>query len=254
MKRISIVFTVVLIALAFGFTACQKDNTDSSALNNSTLDIRLQALNKSFSMPVVAVGTKSASLVTASIVWDTARMVVSTVKFEAKLKSVITRHDSIEIDYKWTGPKEINLLDSIITVGNFTLQPGYYDEIEIKVDGFRQDAGNKPVFYLHGVYIKDLLTTLPVIVKVKEDVVFKTEKDSVDITVADPAFTSVIQLYLDQLMYQIPLSDLDNAKLTNGAIVISADTNTELYGIIMRNLRKDHHSEHHKEHGDNHDD
>lgn len=250
MKRARLVIPVVLIALALGFSACQKDNSNSSNSGNSTLGIKLQALNRSYSLPVTSTGLKSASTATTSIVWDTARMVVSNVKFEAELKSVITHHDSIEIEYKWTGPQEINLFDPTITLGNFTLQPGFYDQIELKVEGSKQDAGVKPVFYLHGVYNKDASTALPVRVKVNENVMFKTEKDSVVITASDPIFTSIIQVYLDKLMADVQISALDNATLTNGILFISADTNTELYRIIVRNLVKNHHCEHGKGHGD----
>lgn len=250
---------VVFVALTLGFFACQKDNSNSSFKGNSVLGIKMQALNTNFSLPVsTVVGTKSASIGSSSIAWDTIQMVVSNLKFEAKLKSLISHHDSIEISYKWTGPMKINLLDTNITVGNFTLQPGFYDEIEIKVNGLKQDAGVKPVFYLHGMYTKDITTSLPVMVKVNQDVMFKTEKDSVEVTVKDnPGFTSYIQLYLDQLMAQIQPVALDNATLSNGEIVISADSNRDLYLIIMRNLVKDHHWKHkhdddysHNEHGE----
>jgi hypothetical protein len=252
MKRVSIILPVTLIALALWFTACKKDNSNPGTTNsaNSTLAIQVQAINKSFSLPVNSSGNKSSSATTASIAWDTASMVISRIKYEAELKSMITHRDSIKISYEWTGPQDVNLFDTNITLGNFVLQPGYYDEIEVKVDGFKQDAGSGPVFYLHGIYTKDDNTTLPVVLSVNENVMFKTEKDSVAISSADNSvFTSIIQLYLDQLMADIQLSALDNATLTNGAIVISADSNRDLYRIIMRNLHKDHHCEHGHHHG-----
>ena len=239
--------------MALGFFACKKDSSSSSSSSNSTLGFKLQALNKSYSLPVIANGMKSTSAVTASLTWDTASMIVSNIKYEADLKSVISHHDSLKIAYEWNGPQEVNMFDSNITLGNFTLQPGYYDEIELKVEGNKQDAGNKPVFYLHGLYSGNDSTSWPVIVAVYESVMFKTEKDSVEVTSAgNTAFNSIIQLYLDQLMADIQPSALDNATLTNGAIVISKDTNVELYRIIMRNLRMNHHCEHGNGHGHGH--
>jgi len=250
MKKLSIIIPVALIALALGFTACKKDNSSSPTSASSALGIQILAMNKSFSLPVNTSNIKSAAVNTASITWDTARMVVSRIKYEAELKSLISHRDSVKISYEWTGPQTVNLFDTNITLGNFTLQPGFYDEIELKVDGLKQDAGTTPVFYLHGVYTRDDNTTLPVIVMVNENVMFKTEKDSVEVTSdGNSVFTSIIQIYLDQLMADIQLSALDNAILTNGTIVISADTNRELYWIIMRNLHKDHHCEHRHHHG-----
>lgn len=241
--------TFVFAAITVGFFACQKDqNTPSTG--NSNLGIKLEALNKSFTLPVVPIGTKSASLATSALAWDTAHMVVSGITYEAKLKSLKTHHDSIEISYKWKGPQEINLLDTTITLGNFTLTPGFYDEVELRVDGAKQAIGSKPVFYLHGVYTKADVTKIPVRVVVNENVSFKTEKDSVTVTKTDNAdFASVIQIYLDQLMADIQPASLDNATLTNGILVISADKNRELYLIVVRNLIKNHHNRHFHEEG-----
>jgi len=234
----------VFAALTLGFIACQKDQ-NSSSTSESNLGIKLQAVNKSFTLPVAPIGTKSASLATSALAWDTAHMVVSGITYEAKLKSLMTHHDSIEISYKWKGPQEINLLDTTITLGNFTMTPGFYDEIELRVDGTKQATGLKPVFYLHGVYTKADVTKIPVRVIVNENVSFKTEKDSVTVTAADNAdFASVIQIYLDQLMTDIQPAALDNATLTNGILVISADKNKELYLVMVRNLIKNHHNRH----------
>jgi len=238
MKREN-VFTVLLALVTLGFFGCQKD--DLSNLGPSTLGVSIQALNKSFSLPVGNSGTKSASATTSSIVWDTVQMVVSNIQFEAELKGLVSHRDSIEISYKWTGPKVADLLADNITLGNFILQPGFYDEIEIKVQGSRFDAGKKPVFYLRGKYTTSNGDLLPVMVKVNEDVMFKTEKDSVTVTEESIDITSDIQLYLDQLMAGLQPSVLDNAVLTGGIIVISADSNREIYRTIMHNLIKDHH-------------
>ena len=238
MKR-EVVFTAILALVTLGFFGCQKDDLSNSG--PSTLGVKIEALNKSYSLPVVPNGTKSASAASTSITWDTVQLVVSKITFEAELKSLVTHHDSIEISYKWTGPQVVNLLDDKLVLGNFILQPGFYDEIEIKVNGSKEDANKKPVFYMYGKYTSTTSAILPVAIKVYEDVLFKTEKDSVTVTEESVDITSYIQLYLDQLMAGIEPSALDNATLTNGVIVISADSNREIYRTIVRNLVKDHH-------------
>ncbi len=221
------------------FVSCQKESTNSSVTGPSSLNIKIEAMNPSYSLPVDA--TKSALAGSSSITWDTAQMVVSNVKFEAELKSMVTHHDSIEISYKWTGPVLTDLMDSTVAFGNFVLQPGFYDQVEIKVNGNREDAGENPVFYLHGIYSKDT-TTIPVMVKVFENVSFKTEKDSVEVTDEAVDFTSYIQIFLDQLMTGVNPSAFDNATLTDGVIVISAVKNHNIYETIMHNLIRDHYS------------
>ncbi len=238
MKRERLI-AVILVFSMLGFTACQKETTSVTQKGPSSLQIKIQTLNKSYSLPVSE--TKSAMGGTSMITWDSAQMVVSNVKFDAELKSMVTHRDSIEISYKWTGPVVTDLMDTSISFGNFVLQPGFYDQVEIKVNGNHHDAGDQPVFYMHGMYSKDT-TTIPVMVKVFEDVSFKTEKDSVDVTDEAVDFTSYIQLYLDQLMAGVDPSAFDNATLTDGMIVISAEKNRDLYRIFMHNLGHDHHS------------
>jgi hypothetical protein len=250
MKR-RMMIPAILLTLAAGFSACQKE-TSSSTTGDSTLGIRLQAQNKSYTLPVNTGGIKSASAFSASVKWDTALMIVSRIKFEADLKKTNSHHDSIEIEYTWNGPQLVNLLDTSVTLGNFTLLPGYYDEIELKVAGNKKDAGDKPVFYLYGIYTNAANTSLPIIFAADENVEFKTEKDSVEVIADNSIFNSTILLYLDQLLVDIDPAALDNATLTNGVIVISENKNHELYNIIMRNLGKDHHCEHGHGHGHGH--
>jgi hypothetical protein len=237
MKR-EIAFIVFFALVTSVFFACQKDDLGNTG--PSTLGVKIEALNKSYSLPVTGSANKSALAGTTSVEWDSAHLMVSNIKFDAELKSLITHHDSIEISFKWTGPKLANLLKPDATFGNFLLQPGFYDEIEITVKGEREDAKDIPVFYLHGTYTGST-ATLPVVVKVNQDVTFKTEKDSVEVTEESIDVTSYIQLYLDELMEQVKPSDLDNSKLTDGVIVISAESNRDIYYTIFRNLAKDRH-------------
>ena len=230
------VLAVGLVILTIGFMACQKQ-TDVPRTGPSSLQVQIQALNPSYSLPVQ--GNKAAMAGSSTISWDTAQMVVSNVKFEAELKSQVTHQDSIEISYKWTGPVLANMMDSTVTFGDFVLQPGFYDQIQIWVNGNRQDAGDQPVFYLHGIYSSDT-TTIPVKVEVNKNVSFKTKKDSIIVTSEAFDFTSYIQLYLDDLLTGITPSAFDNATLTDGVIVISEIKNRDIYQMIMSNLVRDH--------------
>lgn len=215
------------------------------------MEFQVLALNKSYSLPVSATGTKSVSVGSASLTWDTAQMLISRVKYEAELKNSVTHHDSVKISYEWNGPQIVNLLDPTTVLGSYTLTPGFYDEIELNVVGLKKDAGNNPVFYLTGSYTNSTSVKVPIMFKVYEDIMFKTKKDSVEVTADNFVFTSTIQLYLDQLLVGVDPSVLDNATLTDGAIIISAESNFELYRIIMRNLHKDHHCNHGRHHGHN---
>ncbi len=240
MRRKQILIYAAVTALAVGLFACQKQSS-TPASGPSSLNLAIQAVNPSYSMPVSNSKTKSSQASGSSITWDTAQMVVSSVKFEASLKKMNSEEDSVEIEYKWMGPKTVNLLDTTTTFGNFTLQPGLYDQVELKISGFREDAAGMPVFYLHGTYMENDTTSWPIIVESYQDVMFKTEKDSVNVTAnMNSDITSYIKIYLDKLMANVQPSDLDNAMKTNGTIVISDSSNVDLYRTILYHLDEDH--------------
>lgn len=246
-KKLFIAFAV----MAGIFAACSDDG-DVNLDGDSVLGVRIEALNTDFNLPVQA-GIKSVAVDSESIVWDSAHLVVSEIKFEAELKSLVTGEDSIEIEYKWYGPEMVDLLNNELTMGNFVLQPGYYDEIELKVSGEEDDAGDDPVFYLEGAYTNNAETT-PIVVMVYEDVYFKTEKENVEVSEEEIDFTSVIQLYLDKLMADVDVSDLDAAELVDGVLLISEDSNADIYHIIVNNLEHDHRTHYkHKHHDDDHE-
>ena len=72
------------------------------------------------------------------------------------------------------------------------------------------------------------------------DLQFKTERDSVSVTEESIDITSYIQIYLDELMAGIDPAMLDNARLTDGVIIISSESNRDIFFTIMKNLVKNH--------------
>lgn len=229
--------SVILVVCTLGFAACQKEDLANS--DSSTLGVKLLALNKSYSLPVIKNNTKSAVIDSPYLTWDTVQMVVSKVKLEAELKSLVTHHDSIEIEYKWNGPQLIDLLDSTTIFGNFILQPGFYDEIELKIEGLKRDATSSPVFYMSGIYTNGEGENIPVALEIYTDIEFDTEKESVEVSESNMDIISTIQLYLDELMAGISPEQMDNAALTDGVILISAESNKNLYQSITEKLVDD---------------
>ncbi|WP_167611500.1 hypothetical protein [Maribellus sediminis] len=259
MRRRKLVLAIA--ALAVVLAACQKNDFNSDKDQSSELGVQLKALNSSFALPVNT--TKSGAIAMDSITWDSAQMIVSTIKFEAELKSLSTGRDSIEVEYKWHGPQLVNLLDTNLTLGNFVLTPAIYDEIELKVSGDKEDAGDDPVFYLSGTY-KSSTGSWPIAVEVWDDLSFKTEREDVEVTDEGIDITSEIHIYLDELMLNVEPEDLDNAQLSDGVILISREVNRSIYETIFGNLKRDCHAEYkywghkkkkdHHEHGDDDED
>lgn len=246
-KHTTVYFLLALFSI--GLWSCQ--DTDFENTGDSNLSVQIEALNESFSLPVDGSMLKSALIDSMYMQWDSVHLMISHIKFEAELKSQLTHHDSIEIEYKWSGLQFADLLNPDLTFGNFVLQPGFYDEIEITVRGEEADAQEMPVFYMGGTFYGST-ATLPVEVKIDDDVMFKTEKDSVEVGIESVDITSYIQLSLSKLMEDIDPNDLNNATLTDGGIEISKYSNREIYYIIRKNLGKKHYSFHEHRHWDKH--
>lgn len=240
MKRIK-VLPFILVMITLGLISCQEDEVTNNG--PSTLDVKLVALNKSYSLPVNKSITKSAVAESPSLSWETVNMVVSEVELEAEMKSMVTDEDSIEIEFKWNGPQLVDLLDSTISFGNFLLQPGLYDEIELKVEGDGDDAQSGPVFYMSGTYTNTNNEMVPVVVEVFDDIELKTEKERVELNESNMELVSYIHLYLDELFAGIIPADLDDATVTDGVLVISDDSNSELYDKILDKLTDAHDSD-----------
>lgn len=239
-QKISLMALVVIFAISL--TSCNKNSQDNpSSTTSSALSFKMQALNKSVSLPVSASGMKSASVTSAAVVWDKATMLVSKVSFEAAMKSVLTGKDSLTIAYTWRGPRTIDLFDLTSTIGSIVLPVGTYEKISLNVKSEREDANGLPLVFLSGNYTNAAGTVVPIVISVSDPISFNTVQKN-DTIVAGVAtdLSSTIQIYLDQLMVQVDISALDHATLTDGKLVISATSNKVLYQLIMQNLRKDH--------------
>jgi hypothetical protein len=260
-KQILSFFFFILFVVLTG-TSCRKENS-TSANQDSRMGIQITAYNKSAQLPVQTGVTKAALVGSAAtVIWDTASFVVSSVNFSAEMKSklAVANHenedehhlgysrDSVEIHFSWNGKQTINLFNLNTVFGGFMLNPGVYDELELSVKGKQSDSGSQPVFYLSGTYTTSALLTRRIVVAINQDISFKTEQDSVTVTGNGVNLVSVVELYLNKLMAGVAVSSLDNATLlSNGTLLISVSSNPELYATILQNLRLDHPLHHHHE-------
>ena len=232
-----------IIALLILVTGMMVTSCTKYPLNVSVVRYKMQAINKTFPVapgnqglnPKSNLMNKSSSLIAeAGYTWDTCLMVVSKIDLEAEKQQEGDFNDTTEIDFEWTGPKKVDLFNLNSVIGEISLVPGIYDEISIKIESFKSDAGSSPVFYLSGTYSNSTGTNKRINVIVNED--FEIKVINTDTLNAVYDYTSVIKINLTLLMSDILQSDLDNAVLTNGKLVISSTSNITLYGKIKKNL------------------
>lgn len=220
MKRILLTTTVLTGVL---FTACKKDERIGT-LNGGTVQTQL-----SYSLVAGNAATGTNQKTTAgTFVWTAGYAYPKIVKFEAE-------KDNMEIEYKSTNNERIDLFaPTPINFGGFTIPNGVYDEIELKIE--LDGHGNDPALYLEGQYSSATLT-VPIRVEVQDKLELKTEHENVEIT-DGMAFTAITTIDLAAMVPDISESMLLNAKLTNGVLVVSKNSNRNIYYKVFDNLLK----------------
>jgi hypothetical protein len=221
MKRV-VVMVLVLIGLAL--SSCKKDSDSSSVLQ-----VKIQATNKSFSV------LKSATLVTPSFTWDACTMNVTQIEFQAEGKQDENSQGAYQVSYEWQGSKVINLLNSASVIGDITLDPGIYDQVELQIHATKPQNSTSPVFYLAGNYTNANGTKIPVEITVNEDFQFGVEQQGKTLN-GMYDYSALINLNLNLLMNGVLQAELDAAALTGGKMVISATSNSVLYQKIKTNI------------------
>lgn len=228
---------MLMSAAALLFAACNKDNTTtpggSGNGTSSNVSFALKAAN-----PSATVTQKTTT--GAAIRWTSGFAYPSMVKFEAK--QITSAGVENEVEYKATNTARIDLFAPVAPLfGNFTLPAGTYNEVELKLQLGAADT--TPALQLSGNFTNSTGTTTPVTFRINEPLELKTETHNVTIDSAR-AFDAITVMDLAGLTSDIREAQLQNAQLTNGALVISSSSNSNLYGAILNSLRnRRHHSE-----------
>jgi hypothetical protein len=207
-------------------TSCSKDSSNPST---TSLGVKVQAINKSFSL------LKSTALAGSSIVWDSGFVIVSKIEFEAEKHENEMAANSAEVHYEWNGPAKIDLFRLNSVIGNIALQPGIFHEVSLKINSFNSDAGSLPDFYLSGTFTNSGGSGIPIEFIVNEDFEFRVKLEGSTLDAVND-YTSLINMNLVLLFSGIQPADLDGASLSGGRVIISAASNTSLYNKVISNL------------------
>jgi hypothetical protein len=275
MKTINLLSGMVLVT-GIAVVSCQKSQFAPPA---GSASFKIQATSK---IQPVARGLStdaSAALTNNSFVWDTAIMVVSKIEMEAEHghhgesglagNSMTARdggsgsdhggnsgsdqtgnsnsgdnhglNNNDSANFEWRGPKTIDLFNLNSVIGGFTLVPGTFDNVTIKIESFKSDSPSTPLFNLTGDYTNSAGTVKRIEIIVNDD--FELRINKTDTLNFANDFTSVIKMNLVLLMNNISQTELDNAVLTNGRLVISNTINVSLYNMIRKNLHESGESE-----------
>lgn len=242
MKRISVAMLLFLGVLLF---SCEKNNTDSS----SSLQVKMQAINKSSTI------LKSATLATPLFNWDVCTMNVSHIEFKAEGKETENAQNSYKVSYEWRGSKIVDLFNASSVIGDITLDPGIYDQIQLEIEAAKSQSSTVPVFYLTGTYTNAQGTIIPIEITMNEDFKFEVEKEGTTLDGTND-YSALINLNLALLVSGVSESDLGAATLTNGKIIVNTTSNPNIYLKIKSKISScedveyDDHGDNNGKHGD----
>ena len=215
-------FLLAAAALSSLMFSCKKENAASSSSN---VHYQLTATDRTSS--VGAANSDGSGLRTdATITWNTGFANVTELKFEAKNRES-------EISYRSKTDHRVDLFNPSPSVGTILIPSGDYDQVKFKIG--LAPANNEPALELTGNY-----NGTPVILRVTHPVEIKGAQRNVTIT-DNNGYTAITDLNLSELLNDVSAHDLNNASRTNGQIIVSSSSNTNIYNKLIRNLRdRDH--------------
>ena len=200
--RMLTLIAVSMISLA----SCKKDNTD-----NSGFTFQLKTANP----------TSTVTRTMATVIWQSGFVNANLIKFEAK-------QSGNEVEFKSSVQRHIDLFALPSDIGNITVPAGVYDETEFKI--FIAPNSGAPAFQLQGT-----VNNTPVTFQVDNNIFIKAEQRQVTLSGSNVALTT---LNLSGLTQGVSATDFANAIQTNGTIMISSSSNTNLYNAILTNLSR----------------
>lgn len=204
--------TAIAVAVLF-ITGCNKN---SNGTGNNAVKFQLQTTNRTSILARVQSG---------SIQWVSGYGSATEIKFEAKLSG-------IETERKSQLAQKLDLFSAITTLGNITLDPGTYSEVEFKVE--LNPSGSDAAMELSGQFTSGGVTT-PVVFRVTAPLELKNEKNNVVVT-DNSTYKAITTIDLSLITKGITEAMLNSAVKTSGTILISSTINSNIYNILLSNL------------------
>jgi|ERR1043165_1837138 hypothetical protein len=215
----TLLFSAALMAATL-ITGCSKDDKYSTTGGNNSnsqpqMAYQVKAVN--------AFNSMQRTTANGTIVWTSGFANPSVIKFEAK-----QNNSKLEYEAKNTGQIDLFAFDPM-TFGNFTLGPGTYNEIELKIM-FKKN-GSSPAIQLNGQFTNNVMS-VPVTLIIDGPLEIKTEQEDVVID-NNTSYIAITDLDLGYFTSDISENMWENADLTNGTLIISENSNENLYNRIV---------------------
>ncbi|HEY4195539.1 MAG TPA: hypothetical protein VGM63_08385 [Mucilaginibacter sp.] len=216
-----LVLAVILLA------ACKKNNSSNTATppsGSSKLTFQLAAVNSADSTGAAVDSVPSI----AGLVWSAGTANVGKFDFVAKRSGV-----SINILSRNLTNVDLFALTPLVTY--VTLDTGVYKQIQISA--FLESSNNDsiPPLKLSGSFTNDSSKVVPITFTLTDNAIVQVGASNIDIN-GTTDYTALLDMQLNKVTRGITAADLNKAKVTNGTIVISRSSNSQLYYKMRANI------------------
>lgn len=215
----------VMLVAGLLLTSCTKDNSTG----DGKLSYKVKPSNFTASIGSTTSGSGLIIAINSnsSLTWTSGNVNVSEIDFEAKSKST-------KIEYELKQAFNVDLFIASPVLGSIRLPVATYDEVELKLV-LRKSANSTIPLTLKGLYTDGGGTKIPVEFYFNED--FEAEVEAENLVVSSTNdYLGLINIQLNKFLTNVVSADLSGAVKSNGVIVISSTSNTELYAKLKANL------------------
>jgi hypothetical protein len=233
-KSNQIIIGLCVLGMVSIFSACKKGDASSSSVTDTQMSFALSASGNisPFSVTggsdqLTTNGLSTSATSTASISWTSGVANVSGFKLEAKKKGT-------EVEISSRNLTSIDLFSTTPTTISTAIDTGTYREIELRVLFTKSTTATIPLT-LKGNYTSTTGMVTPIEFDFNDDAVIKVEAENITVDGKTDVAT-IAKLDVTKLVNGFAASILDSAVRTNGAIVISSTSNTNIYNFIKANI------------------
>lgn len=201
------------------FASCQKEKSAENM--NQAPNVTYELATGGDARPGVAGEVARTTAGFLSLTGGTAS--VTQIKFEAK--------GANKVEYKSNVSQVIDLSSAAATIGGLSVPYGTYEKIEFKIKF--EPTTTQPALVLNGSYTPTSGgAAVPVVLQINQPFELKFEKKTPTTIDANTNYGALGTLALNMLTAAVPESLLANATRTNGQIIISSTSNTQLYNPL----------------------
>ena len=239
MKIYKFILSISLLALIIVAASCQKDEKPSVGFTMKATGASESPGNGTSEEPIFTTPGNPSNDVPLEFTWDQAWIYITRLEFSAHLIKPSTSEikQNPDIHMEWQGYQKVDLFGEPKLFASLEIPDGNYQDIELSLTSARISDMVQPNFYFAGIY-GPLINGIPISVSVNQEFTIHMKFENGTINAQSGNFLDgQIVVSLDNLFNGITAEDLDKAELTDGAILISATHNQDLYLKILANLQ-----------------